>query len=251
MDNSLSRALLGLGVLLAIGMSSAAFIFGAQAKHIGAGRQSIVVKGLAEKPVKADSAQWTVTTTVIGDTFANTLAKLRAQRAQLDQFLAAQGFDKAALTPEDESVEPNMVEEDAGGERTRTVQKGYVGAQSVVVRSADLRRVAAAHKAVLQFKAEGHEVSDKAPLYEVSRLEEIKMSLIGAATQNAQTRAAEFAKVGGVRVGAMRSASQGAFYILPANTSTESSGDYGGAYDKSSVDKIARVVVTIEYMIDN
>jgi len=44
-----SKALVILGVLLALGMSSGAFILGIQAKQIGAGKQSISVKGLAEK----------------------------------------------------------------------------------------------------------------------------------------------------------------------------------------------------------
>jgi hypothetical protein len=52
-----SKAVVILGVLLALGMSSAAFIFGIQAKQIGAGKQSIAVKGLAEKPVTADYAE--------------------------------------------------------------------------------------------------------------------------------------------------------------------------------------------------
>lgn len=83
----------------------------------------------------------------------------------------------------------------------------------------------------------------------VSNLEEIKMSLIANATQNAYLRANEFAKVGSVKVGAMRSASQGAFYILPESGS-DSDSDYGGAYDKTTINKIARVVVTINYAIE-
>jgi hypothetical protein len=75
------------------------------------------------------------------------------------------------------------------------------------------------------------------------------MSLIGAAMQNSRVRAAEFAKNGDVEVGAMRSASQGAFYILPAGANADVS-DWGGTYDKSTVDKIARVVVTVDYRID-
>jgi hypothetical protein len=75
------------------------------------------------------------------------------------------------------------------------------------------------------------------------------MSLIAAAMQNSRTRAGEFAKNGDVKVGAMRSASQGAFYILPAGADQDVS-DWGGAYDKTSVDKVARVVVTVDYGID-
>ena len=97
--------------------------------------------------------------------------------------------------------------------------------------------------------ADGRPVSHSDPLFLVTKLEEVKMSLIGAATQNAQKRAEEFAKNGNIRVGAMRSASQGSFYILPAGASEEAT-DYGGTYDKTTVDKLARVVVTIDYNIE-
>jgi hypothetical protein len=230
-------------------MSSAAYIFGSHARHIGTGRQSIAVKGLAEKPVKADYAEWTVGLRVNGESFAEALGKVRKQRPVLDAFLAKQGFDKSAAKEGNESVTPNMVEEESASGRVHQVQRGFVATQELVVTSKDLPKVAAAHKAVLQLEAEGHPVYYSPPLYLVSSLEEIKMSLIGAATQNAQKRAEEFAKVGGVKVGAMRSASQGAFYILPAGASVDSN-DYGGAYDKSTVEKTARVVVTIDYNIE-
>lgn len=244
-----SKAMVIVGVLLALGMSIAAFIFGIHAKQIGAARQTITVKGLAEKPVTANAAEWTVGIRVQGATFADTLAKIRKEKPTLETFLIGQGFTKESLSDGTENITANMVEEDAPGGRTRTVQRGYYGTQSIVVRSNDLARVGAASKAVLQFEAEGAPVTHESPLYLVMNLEEVKMSLIGAATQNAQKRAEEFAKNGNVRVGAMRSASQGSFYILPAGASEEAS-DYGGTYDKSTVDKLARVVVTIDYNIE-
>ena len=244
-----SRPMVALGVLLAIGMSAAAFIFGAQAKHIGSGRQSISVKGLAEKPVKADYAEWHTGVRVHGQSFAEALGKMRRARPALDQFLAKQGFDKDALKELSESVVPNMVEEELANGRTRQVQRGFTASQEIVITTKDMAKIDAANKAVLQFEADGNPVTHSPPLYLVSNLEEIKMSLIGAATENAQKRAGEFAKYGDVKAGAIRSASQGAFYILPAGASVDSN-EYGGAYDKSTVDKTARVVVTIEYNID-
>ena len=61
----------------------------------------------------------------------------------------------------------------------------------------------------MQFQAEGHPITYAAPLYLVSNLEEVKRSLIGAATDNARLRAGEFAKHGGVDVGTMRTAPAG------------------------------------------
>ncbi len=247
-----SKAVVILGLLLALGMSSAAFIFGIQAKQIGAAKQSISVKGLAEKPIAADYAEWTVGLRVQGGTFADALAVLRKERPALDAFLGAQGFAADALKSERESVTPNIVMEELPGGRTRQVQRGFNAAQDVVITSKNLAAVETAHKAILQFVGEGHPAHYEDPSFLVSNLEDIKMSLIGAATQNAERRALEFAKNGNATLGAMRSASQGAFYILPVGASVDSSDyGYGGTYDKTTVAKTARVVVTIDYNIEH
>ena len=120
--------------------------------------------------------------------------------------------------------------------------------QSLVINSRDIQKIEKAAKDAYLLDEIGISIEQK-PQYLVSNLEEIKMSLIANATKNAHSRANEFAKVGGVKVGAMRSASQGAFYILPESGSDDDS-DYGGAYDKATINKIARVVVTINYAID-
>jgi hypothetical protein len=139
-------------------------------------------------------------------------------------------------------------EVDNGEGRTTREFKGYIALQSLVVSSRDIKKIEQAAKDAYVLDEKGIAISQK-PEYLVSNLEEIKMSLIANATKNAHNRANEFAKVGGVNVGMMRSASQGAFYILPESGSDDDS-DYGGAYDKATINKIARVVVTINYAID-
>ena len=236
-------------IIIAIAAVVAATVLGNQLKVIGSGQQTIVVKGLAEKSVRADQAEWTISLSVNGATFVEALAKLRKEKPSLDQFLDKAGIDAQSRTDSSESVEPHLVEEELASGRSRQVQKGFDAAQTITISSKDMDKVIAANHAALQFEADGHPVSYSSPRFLVSNLEEIKMSLIGAATRNARTRADEFAKNGGVTVGSMRSASQGAFYILPPGSTVESS-EYGGTYDKSTVNKIARVVVTIDYNIE-
>jgi hypothetical protein len=245
---ALARALVVFGVLLALGMSIAAFILGAQVRNVGAGRQTITVKGLAEKAVKADRAEWQITLSARGKTFAGALAELRAVRPKIDAFIAGQGFAGAEISADQEQVDPFItVQERPNGVR-REVQDGYLAQQRIALRTNDLNKIAAASKAALEFKAAGNPIAYSSPSYLIDNLEAVKMSLIAAATQNAQARAEEFVKNGNARIGAMRSASQGAFYILRAGDSIDTN-DYGGAYDQTTVDKTARVVVTIEYNI--
>lgn len=249
MDKGISRALIILGLLLAVGMSSAALIMGLQVRHIGSGKQSISVKGLAEKPVKADRAEWDLRLEVTGNTFPETLKTLRATRPALESFLKTQGFSAEEIGAGSESIMPNMVQEETPAGQMRSVQRGFVGSQTLTVKSTALDKVKIAAAAIPDLLASGLPVNADDPSYLVSQLEEVKMSLIADATKNAQLRANEFARNGGVTIGAMRSASQGAFYILAPGASIDSS-EYGGAYDKQTIDKIARVVVTIEYNIE-
>jgi len=236
-------------LIFSVALVIAAAVLGYQVKQVGGGRETISVKGLAEKPVKADRAEWTVGLQVQGATIAEALGKLRKEKPALDKFLADGGFDEQVLDESNESVEPNFEEVEGRNGHMRSVQVGHIARQSVTINTTDLGRIGAAAKAIVQFQADGHPVTFGAPQYLVSNLEDVKMSLIGAAMQNSRVRAGEFAKNGDVKVGPMRSASQGAFYILAAGANADVS-DWGGTYDKTTVDKIARVVVTVDYSID-
>lgn len=250
-NKSFSNAIIVLGLLLAIGMASAAFILGVQAKRAVSGQQSITVKGLAEKPIKADNAEWQISVSATADTQANALKNLEVERKVVEAFLAKQGFTAQDWTADVEGIGPHY-EEVFIKDMPRQVQKGFDAYQNIHVTSKDLAKITAANKAFLQLKADNHPVNAQPPNYLVSNLEEIKMSLIADATKNARTRATEFVKQDGVKVGVMKSANQGAFYILPVGGGDvdSQSDSYGGVYDKSTIDKTARVVVTIVYNIE-
>ena len=243
-----SNAIIVLGLLLAIGMASAAFILGVQAKRAVAGQQSITVKGLAEKPISADSATWMLNIGVTDAEQRGALEKLATERQVLEAFLIKQGLPKETWDWQVENIADHY-EEIFIKDIPRQVKKGFDAYQSVVVSSKDLAKITQANQAILQLRADNHPITAQPPAYLVSGLEQVKMSLIADATKNARNRATEFVKQDGVKVGVMKSANQGAFYIL-AKGGEASDDSYGGTYDKSTIDKTARVVVTIVYNIE-
>ena len=247
-QNNLFKAMAVLGILLAVGMSAAAFILGVQGKRAVSGQQTITVKGLAEKPIKADSAEWLVTIHVVDPTQNGALQTLAKERKIVEAFLDKQGLPANNRTLEVEKLNTHY-EEEFINDTPRQVQRGYEASQNIRITSRDLGKVTTANQALLQLRAANHPVVAAPPAYLVSDLENIKMSLIADATKNARIRATEFVKQDGVTVGVMKSASQGAFYILPVGGDA---GDdsYGGVYDKSTIEKTARVVVTIVYNIE-
>lgn len=246
--NQLFNAMAILGILLAIGMSAAAFILGVQGKSAVSGQQTIAVKGLAQKPIKADSAEWVVRINVTAPNQAAALKYLAIERKVVEDFLTEQGLGANTWRVDVEYLTAHY-EEVFIKDVPRQVQNGFDAYQNVRISSKDLDKITLANKAILNLQAANHPVSADAPMYLVSDLENIKMSLIADATQNARARATEFVKQDGVKVGVMKSASQGAFYILPLGG--EAGDDsYGGVYDKSTIEKTARVVVTIVYNIE-
>ncbi len=237
-----------LGVLLALGLMAAAFILGVQFKNL---RQpgTITVKGLAEKNFQSDSATWNTGVNAHGESYQEVLDLLTARRKKLSKFLGEQGFTVAEMKvglPEVSRVFNET--RDELGNVTRT-PNGYDGDLNIVVNTKKLDKIQAAQRAILNFRAQNEFIRFDNPQYLLDNLETIKRDLITQATEDAQKRAAEFAKTGGGKVGAMRSASQGSFNIY-ADTGSSEDDEYGGSYDKSTVGKQVRLVVTIEYGIE-
>src|SRR6187455_2707080 len=131
-------------IIFSVALVIAASVLGYQVKQVGGGRESISVKGLAEKPIKADRAEWTVTLQVKGATSADALGKLRKERPALDQFLVTAGFDAASLNESNESTEPNYEQVEGRNGNMRSVQDGNVARQSITINTADIGKIVAA-----------------------------------------------------------------------------------------------------------
>lgn len=179
-----------------------------------------------------------------GKTLAEAFAALRSNRPLVQAFFSEQGFTDGQLQAGREIFEIEY-KLDQEGRPTRDIEQ-YVASQKLQLTSNDVKLVDKAVGQIVTLQEKGIPLDVTNPEYLVSTLETVKMSLIADATRNAHDRASEFAKTGEARVGTMKSANQGAFYILPAQGGSNDS-EYGGTYDKSTIDKVARVVVTVEY----
>ena len=94
---------------------------------------------------------------------------------------------------------------------------------------------------------EGITVVSHSPKYFYSKLDEMKITMLGAAATDAYQRAEELVTKSGAHVGRLRSAHQGVFQITPVFSNSVS--DYG-EFDTSSIDKRIKAVVTMEFAIE-
>jgi hypothetical protein len=248
-DNKNSLPLIIFGIILALGLIAAAFVLGTQFKNL---KQSgtITVKGLAEAPYKANLAQIQMGVSAWGQDYAGALANGKNDFKALQQFVASKGFSISSQNVTPISVEPyneDYVDEQG---QTRTRQNGYKATQTLSISSQELNKITNMLAQVQNYRISHESVTFEKPQYLLNDLEKIKHDLIAKATDDANKRAEEFAKTGHAKVGVMRSASQGSFNILDAHNPDTDDSDYGGSYDKSGTDKLVRLVVTIDYAIE-
>lgn len=244
-NRSSLSAYLSLGAVLALGFIISALILAYSAKQVANSRESITVKGTAEKAVKADRALWSISITAYAPTVSEALPQLQQNVAQVkSQLLASNFVSSSQLQQYDWTSEP-VYQRDEQGNENRIV--GYTLTQRLGAVFNDVSIPQKLNTLVNQMIINGLTVERNDTQYLVSNIENIKLSLIAAATKNAHDRALEFAKSGEVTVGNMRSASQGVFQInAPLSTGSD---EYGGEYNTTTIDKMARVVVTVNYGI--
>lgn len=237
------------GAILALGLMASSFILGHQFKNL---QQTgvITVKGLAEAEHKATLGTWRISIFGWGATYADAMAENQRNLNQAVKFLKEQGF-----APEDREITELSVSErneyytdEFGKERRR--KNGYNANREIVLSTKELNKLQKALSSIQQLRAENEAIDFERPDYYLENLEAIKRELIAKATQDAYVRADEFAKTSNVKVGLLRSASQGSFDIQSTRPNTEDSSDYGGGYDTSTIDKKVRLVVTIQYAIN-
>lgn len=226
-------------LLVATGIATAGYFIGQTMYNSKVGINTAEVKGLAERRVDADRAYWLIQYTVSGNDKTEISAlygRSEADQKQVIEILLKSGFADAEISPgvidyrrsEFRDEDQNLVEEK------------FLLIGSVEVETDQVRRLATARSEMNELISRGIDITNNAPSYYFTRLNEIKPDMLKEATTNARLAANEFAANAGVEVGGIRSARQGGFVIR----------DVGESYgDTNKIEKDVRVVTTITFYL--
>jgi len=206
--------------------------------------QTVNVKGYAELPITSDRAEWTTRIVERDPDLKLAYAALERNRLTLMQYLQSHGFagDAVELGPVDIT---ELKVPDADGNPTNQIEF-YLVRQRFSIASNDVQRVTNAARGAGDLISTGINLDSNSPSYLYTKLEDKKLEMLEKATANARERALLLVGGSGNALGPMRSASQGVFQITPA-FSNEVSGE--GYNDTSSLDKVIKAVVSVEYNI--
>ncbi len=233
------------GAMLALGVTVGSQALGRAIANFKREPATIQVKGLAEAAVVSDTGRWNGSVIARGKTPAEAYAILEVGITKLNALILKQGFTDTEITKLDVTTTEYFTK-DSKGKDTNAIE-GYRLHQSIKVRSSRVQALLALSSLVTDLVKEGVEVSSGSPSFLVSGLEEIKMELLGKATQNGYDRATLLAKGSRAGVGGLMSASQGVFQIVAAGSTDVS--DWGIS-DTSTIHKTVKAVVSLTYAIE-
>ncbi len=226
-------------VAIAIGIAAAGHFVGNTIYRSKIAMNTAQAKGLAERKVKANLGTWTVSFVITGKTQAEVPGlydQAERQQAMLVEELKSNGFVDSEITEGLIDYTKREYRDDAHA----LVDETHTLSASVELKTEDVEKIAPARKKINRLIADGLNLSNGSPRYFYTKLNEIKPAMLKEAAENARIAAAEFAENAGVKVGKIRTATQGAFYI-------EDDGLTGG--DTRKVEKNVRVVTTVDFFL--
>lgn len=231
-------SVLSLGLVIAGALIGGGFARGRERDRF------VTVKGVSERPASADLALWPLRILVSGNHLPAAYARLNGQVRLVRAFLGRNGIDTVQVEVQQFSVS------DATANQFRALEMGsrYVIRQTLMVRSTDPAKVAAANQRVGELVqagvvlSSGEEYGAGGPTFVFTGLNAIKPAMIAEATSRAREAATQFANDSRSTLGGIRQADQGVFVILPRDPAA-------GIQQESQIEKTVRVVTTVQYFL--
>jgi hypothetical protein len=238
--SSLAAVVLAVGVAIGGGFIGWGFARGRSADRY------VEVKGLAEREVSADLALWPLRFAASASDLATAQAQITRSTNEVLAFLKRHGIDPSSTELQNLQVSDSNTNR---YQRSELAGPRFVIEQTVMVRVNDPKIVQAASQRVSEIVSAGVVLSSQGefggggPTFVFTRLNDLKPKMIAEATANARAAAEQFARDSGSSLGGIRQANQGVFVILPRDQAP-------GVSESSQLQKIVRVVSTVQYFLE-
>ncbi len=242
----LSPLIIGVGVALAGWFAGHGFVAARLTDRY------VTVKGISEREVKADLALWPIRLVTSDNDLARSQERMSENVRRVREFLTRHHLDGAGA--ELQKIEVRDAYANQYGDASR-IKDRYAIEQTLMIRSDHPELVASASQMVGELVASGIVVTSAengetgGPRFVFTRLNDLKPQMIEEATSRARESASKFAQDSGSKLGGIRQASQGVFEILPRDQVLGVQEGSQNNQEGSQVNKIVRVVSTVEYFL--
>ena len=204
----------------------------------------VTVKGYAKQKITSDYAIFDVEVVSENPDLKICYAALARDKKKVLDYLTTH-----KITDKEIEIHPAEVEEkykinERGHNTDEFVE--YILDQTILVKSRDVDKIRDLSTNIVEILDQGVKVVISRPRYIYRKLEDLKIEMVGKATNNARERAIKIAKEGKFRLGSIADVRVGVFQITPVHSTAVS--NYG-INDTGSIDKEIRCVVRIQYFV--
>ncbi len=209
---------------------------------------TISVTGLGETEFASDLIVLRGSIDVENYDAAEAYRSIERDKRRVEEFLTSRGIAAESISFAMLSIEKNYqsIYNDKGSYQGQRFS-GYAIRQHFTVESADIDTVEKVAMEISSLIADGISIDVYDPSYYYTKLDDLKLDLIGKAAADARSRAEELAENAGADIGDLALSRTGVFQITGANSDEEFSA--GGSFNVSSRNKKARITVRAEYKI--
>ncbi|MCD6065433.1 MAG: hypothetical protein K0S33_259 [Bacteroidetes bacterium] len=236
-------------IIIAASIVITALVLAGAFKNRNRSNNTISVTGLGSKDFASDLIVWSGNFSKKNANLKEAYSELDKDRESIKTYLVSKGLKAETIVFSAVDIDKEFDDVfDNNGTKLKSTFSGYTLRQSLQVESKEVDKVESISRQVTELINSGVEFYSDQPKYYYTRLAELKIEMIAAATKDANIRAEKIAENAGSDVGKLKNADMGVFQIIAQNSSDDYS--WGGSYNTSSKKKTATITVKLEYETD-
>ena len=233
------------GIVLAIGLIIAAMIISNTWRNVSRSNVNITVTGSSQKDIRSDYAIWSGSFSAESKVLSDAFTSIKSQSDKVKNYLIGKGITEDKIKFSSVRTTTQYFLNDKGYPTSQI--SGYSLYMDVTVESADVDMIDKLSREASELIYQGIDFNSNPPEFLYTKLADLKVEMIGLASQDAKVRAEQIAKSTDNEVGEVRSSKMGVIQINAKNSTDVS--DYG-INDTSSLEKTIRAVVSMTFSIE-
>lgn len=235
-----------LGTTLGLALIISSLLFTDTIKYIKSENRTVSVKGYAEKHIVSDLAKWSMSISATAETRQPAYSNIERDVKAVRNYLIENGIDDDEIGTE--PIRTMKYTEKQGNSYQSTGRiLAYELTQVLTVETEDVELISKLSGRAGELLKLGVNFEPHQPQYYYTKLNDLKIEMLGLAAKDSHTRAIQLIENSGGKIGRPASARQGVFQITAKNSTDVT--DYG-IYDLSNIEKTIKAVVTMEYTIE-
>jgi uncharacterized protein len=242
MKQALGSIVIGLAVVISAALLSNGYMNRNKSENV------IFVTGLGSKDFVSDLIVWNASFSRRSMDLQAAYAELNKDREIIKTYLIGKGVSGSSIVFASVNIQKEYDESRDNNGNYFSTFAGYSLTQNVTIESNEVDKIEGVSREVTELINQGVELYSQEPQYYYTKLAELKIEMIAAATQDAKVRAEQIAQNSNGNLGGLKNATMGIFQITGQNSSEDYS--WGGAFNTSSKRKTASITMRLEYLVD-